>query len=166
MRDIRLQQVVDRAFAMRPTVQMRGMQLPRPIDVVKAPSLSSDDKRTILAAWASDFYAVDSKLALRQLPGTPEPVPIDEFQSALANSMGAEPEMFRLGSAVFCPSRRKRASKCKRRLVRIRTDLPRPVARSCYLICIDDVAAGTGLSSRNRPNSGRGLPLQPALRRS
>jgi hypothetical protein len=42
-----------------------------------------DDKRTILAAWASDFYALDSKPALRQLPGTPEPVSIDEVQSAL-----------------------------------------------------------------------------------
>jgi len=83
MRDIRLQQVVDIAVAMRPTVLMPGMQLRRPIDVVKAPSLSIDDKRAILAAWASDFYAVDSKPALRQLPGTPEPVPIDEVQSAL-----------------------------------------------------------------------------------
>ncbi|RWY79937.1 hypothetical protein EHI44_30650 [Rhizobium leguminosarum] len=68
---------------MGPTVLMRGMRLRRPIDVVKAPSLSIDDKRAILAAWASDFYAVDSKPALRQLPGTPEPVPIDEIQSAL-----------------------------------------------------------------------------------
>lgn len=83
MRDIRLQQVVDIAVAMGPTVLMPGMQLRRPIDVVKAPSLSIDDKRAILAAWASDFYAVDSKPALRQLPGTPEPVPIDEVQSAL-----------------------------------------------------------------------------------
>jgi hypothetical protein len=59
------------------------MQLRRPNDVVKAPSLSIDDKRTILAAWASDFYAVESKPTLRQLPGTPEPVSIDEVQSAL-----------------------------------------------------------------------------------
>jgi hypothetical protein len=83
MRDIRLQQVVNSAVAMGPTVLMRGMQVRRPIDVLKAPSLSTDDKRAILAAWVSDFYAVDSKPALRQLPGTPEPVPIDEVQSAL-----------------------------------------------------------------------------------
>ncbi len=43
----------------------------RPMDVVKAPALSVDDKRTILAAWASDFYAIDSKPALRHIPGTP-----------------------------------------------------------------------------------------------
>lgn len=88
MRDIRLQQVVDIAVAMGPTVLMPGMQLRRPIDVVKAPSLSIDDKRAVLAAWASDFYAVDSKPALRQLPGTPEPVPIDEVQSALVELDG------------------------------------------------------------------------------
>jgi hypothetical protein len=50
---------------------------------VRAPSLSVDDKRAILAAWASDFYAVESKPALRQLPGMPEPVSIDEVQAAL-----------------------------------------------------------------------------------
>jgi hypothetical protein len=58
------------------------MQIRRPIDVVRAPALSIDDKRALLAAWASDFYAVDSKPALRQVPGTPEPVSIDEVQSA------------------------------------------------------------------------------------
>lgn len=88
MRDIWLQQVVDSAVAMGPTVQMRGMQLRPPIDVVKASSLSIDDKRAVLAAWASDFYAVDSKPALRQLPGTPEPVPIGEVQSALVELDG------------------------------------------------------------------------------
>jgi hypothetical protein len=40
-------------------------------------------KRTILAAWASDFYAVRFEPAIRQLPGTPEAVSIDEVQSAL-----------------------------------------------------------------------------------
>lgn len=70
------------AMAMGPTVLLQGMQLQRPIDVVKSPAPSADDKRAILAAWASDYYAVDSKPALRQLPGT-EPVSIDEVQSAL-----------------------------------------------------------------------------------
>ncbi|MDX3977659.1 hypothetical protein [Shinella sp.] len=78
-----LQQSVNNAVAMGPTVLMRGMRLRRPIDVVKAPSLSLDDKRAILAAWASDLYAVESKPALRQLPGTFEAVSIDEVQSAL-----------------------------------------------------------------------------------
>lgn len=67
MKDIMLQRVVDSAVALGPTVLVRGMQVRRPNDVVKAPSLSIDDKRTILAAWASDFYAVESKPTLRQL---------------------------------------------------------------------------------------------------
>lgn len=78
-----LQQAADNAMAMGPTVLLQGMQLRRPIDVVRAPVLSVDDRRTILAAWASDLYAIDSKPALRQLPGTPEPVSIDDVQSAL-----------------------------------------------------------------------------------
>ncbi|TCA59872.1 hypothetical protein [Rhizobium leguminosarum] len=78
-----LQQAACNAMAMGPAVLLQGMQLQRPIDVVRAPALSVDDKRTILAAWASDFYAVDSKPALRQVPGMPEPISIDEVQSAL-----------------------------------------------------------------------------------
>ncbi|SFB56899.1 hypothetical protein SAMN03159496_05204 [Rhizobium sp. NFR07] len=77
-----LQQATNNAMAMGPTVLLQGMQLRRPIDVVRAPTLSVDDRRAILAAWASDFYAVDSKPALRQLPGT-APVSIDEVQAAL-----------------------------------------------------------------------------------
>ncbi len=77
-----LQQAANNAMAMGPTVLAQGMNLKRPTDVVRAPALSVDDKRAILAAWASDFYAVDSKPALRQLPGT-EPVSIDKVQSAL-----------------------------------------------------------------------------------
>ncbi|NGO65965.1 hypothetical protein G6N76_20065 [Rhizobium daejeonense] len=71
------------AAAMGPTVLVQGMQVERPIDVVRATALSADDKRTILASWASDFYAVDSKPAFRHMPGTPEPVSIDEVQAAL-----------------------------------------------------------------------------------
>ena len=78
-----LQRAANNAMAMGPTVLLQGMQLRRPTDVVRASALSIDDKRAILAAWASDFYALDSKPALRQLPGTPDPVSIDDVQSAL-----------------------------------------------------------------------------------
>ena len=83
MENFILQQAVDQAVTMGPAVLMQGMRLRRPSDVVRAPSLSQDDKRAILAAWASDLYAVDSKPALRKLPGTDEPVSIDEVQAAL-----------------------------------------------------------------------------------
>ncbi len=78
-----LQQAIDCAVTIGPAVLMPGMQLQRPIDVLRSPSLSVDDKRAILAAWASEFYAVDSKPAFRRLPGMNEPVSIDEIQSAL-----------------------------------------------------------------------------------
>lgn len=86
-----LQQAANNAMAMGPTVLVQGTQLRRPTDLVKTPSLSTDDKRAILAAWASDFYAVDSKPALRQLPGTPEPISIP---------MSAKPEFDRVSDAV------------------------------------------------------------------
>ncbi|MFJ6322159.1 MULTISPECIES: hypothetical protein [unclassified Rhizobium] len=78
-----LRHAVDCAVTMGPAVLMPGMQLRRPMDVLRSPSISVDDKRAILAAWASDFYAVDSKPAFRQLPGLDELISIDEIQSAL-----------------------------------------------------------------------------------
>jgi hypothetical protein len=77
-----LQHAASSAATMGPTILLQGMQIERPLDVVKASALSADDKRTILASWASDFYA-DSKPAFRHIPGTPEPVSIDEIQAAL-----------------------------------------------------------------------------------
>lgn len=53
------QQAAGNAMAMGPTILLQGIQIERPLDVVKATALSTDDKRTILASWASDFYAVD-----------------------------------------------------------------------------------------------------------
>ncbi|MFJ6322198.1 MULTISPECIES: hypothetical protein [unclassified Rhizobium] len=82
MHDV-LHQAASNAAAIRPTVLLQGMKLRRPFDVARAPALSIDDKRAILAAWASDLYAVDSKPALRQMPGTPEPILIDEVEAAL-----------------------------------------------------------------------------------
>ncbi|WP_223565133.1 hypothetical protein [Agrobacterium tumefaciens] len=78
-----LQQAASNAAAMGPTILRQGMQIERPRDVVKAAGLTVDDKRTILAGWASDYYALDSTPAFRHIPGTPKPVSIDELQAAL-----------------------------------------------------------------------------------
>lgn len=78
-----LKQAVDRAFIMGPAVLMQGMHFRRPSDVVGARSLLQDDKGAILAAWASNLYAVDSKLAVQCLPGSTETVSIGEVQAAL-----------------------------------------------------------------------------------
>lgn len=78
-----LQRAADQAAVMGPAVLVPSLRLCRPIDVVGAPFLSVDDRRAILAAWASDLHAVDSQPSLRHLPGTPGPVSIDEVQAAL-----------------------------------------------------------------------------------
>lgn len=84
MLDALLQKAVNDAVKMGPAVLTNGKsELRHPADILNVPSLSIDDKRAILAAWASDYYAVDSKPALRQIPGLAEPVTIDEVQWAL-----------------------------------------------------------------------------------
>ena len=45
-----LRQAASNAMAMGPTVLVQGIQVERPIDVVRATALSADDKRTILAS--------------------------------------------------------------------------------------------------------------------
>lgn len=77
-----LQRAANQAMAIGPAVLVPGLELRRPIDVARAPSLSLDDRRAILAAWASDLYAVDPQPSLQHLPGTPGPVSIDEVQAA------------------------------------------------------------------------------------
>ncbi|RWY79057.1 hypothetical protein EHI44_31155 [Rhizobium leguminosarum] len=78
-----LHEIAGNATAMRPLVLLPGLRLERPRDVLKARALSIDDKRKILAAWASDFYTVVSNPAFRHIPGTPQPVTIDEISAAL-----------------------------------------------------------------------------------
>lgn len=48
MRDMS-QQAASSAMVMGPMVHLQGMQLPRPIELVRAPTRSVDDKRAILA---------------------------------------------------------------------------------------------------------------------
>ena len=52
-----------------------------PRDVVGDPDLTLNEKRAILASWASDACAVAP--ALRCAPGTKRPVPVDEVLEAL-----------------------------------------------------------------------------------
>lgn len=55
----------------------------RPEDVVKDPALSDDEKREILAAWASDVFAPPDHPGLRWLPGAEDPVPLLEIRDTL-----------------------------------------------------------------------------------
>lgn len=54
-----------------------------PLDVLKDPHLTLSQKREILSSWASDASAVQDEPTLRWLLGTPEPVPLDDVQTAL-----------------------------------------------------------------------------------
>ena len=51
--------------------------------VLKDPKLSSDEKRAILSAWASDMFAVESAPSLRMIPGHAAPLRLSEILSAL-----------------------------------------------------------------------------------
>ena len=47
-----------------------------PSEVLSNDILSASEKRCVLAAWASDAFAVEGKPWLRQLPGSMDPVPV------------------------------------------------------------------------------------------
>jgi hypothetical protein len=55
----------------------------QPRDVVNDPELTLNEKRAILASWASDACAVEAAPALRRAPGGQRPVSIDEILDAL-----------------------------------------------------------------------------------
>jgi hypothetical protein len=54
-----------------------------PQDVVRDPDLTLNEKRAILASWASDACAVEAVPALRRAPGADRPVPVDDVLDAL-----------------------------------------------------------------------------------
>jgi hypothetical protein len=60
----------------------------RPHDVLADASLDVQEKRAILASWASDACAVESMPALRQPPGVQRPVSFDEIMDALMSLDG------------------------------------------------------------------------------
>ena len=54
-----------------------------PRQVVEDPDLTLNEKRAILASWASAACAIEAAPALRQVPGTVQPVRFDEVMDAL-----------------------------------------------------------------------------------
>ena len=54
-----------------------------PDDVLNDAKLSTDEKRVILSSWASDMYVVESHPALRQVPGIPHQLRLDDILAAL-----------------------------------------------------------------------------------
>jgi hypothetical protein len=54
-----------------------------PSEVAKDPDLTLNEKRAILASWASDACAIEAVGTLRCLPGGKRPVHFDEVMDAL-----------------------------------------------------------------------------------
>jgi hypothetical protein len=54
-----------------------------PQHVVNDPDLTLNEKRAILASWASDACAIEAAPELRQAPGTARPVRYDDVMDAL-----------------------------------------------------------------------------------
>jgi len=54
-----------------------------PQDVLAAEHIDKEEKRAILASWASDQFAIESMPILRQYPGTERAVSYDEILGAL-----------------------------------------------------------------------------------
>jgi hypothetical protein len=71
----------------------------KPADVVNDPDLTRNEKRAILASWASDAWAVPAAPALRQPLNSP-PIPIDDILEALKRLDGEELEKPGFGKLV------------------------------------------------------------------
>ncbi len=54
-----------------------------PQDVLHDTRLSSAEKRVILSSWASDMYAVESRPAVRKIPGISREIHLDDILAAL-----------------------------------------------------------------------------------
>ena len=70
-----------------------------PSDVVNDPDLTLDEKRAILAAWASDACAIEAVPGRRRLPGGKRPIPFDEVMVALR---ALDQEAREQGRAAVC----------------------------------------------------------------
>lgn len=91
-----------------------------PNDVLRAVHLSQQEKRAILASWASDQYAVESIPALRHYPGSSGAVTLADVMAAL-KSLDADGEESkapsndqsnkRLDLRCFIPIRRRHRAK-------------------------------------------------------
>jgi hypothetical protein len=61
-----------------------------PDDVIRDEALSLQEKRAILASWASDACAVESSPWLRSWPGSGKSVPVDHILRALVSLDGEQ----------------------------------------------------------------------------
>ena len=72
----------------------------RPSHVVNDPDLTLNEKRAILASWASDACAIEAAPSLRRVPGGKSPVRFDDVMEALF-ALDKEARQKRDGSAPY-----------------------------------------------------------------
>jgi len=96
-----------------------------PHDVVHDPDLTLNEKRAILASWASDACAVEAAPALRRVPGSGHVVSVDEILEALRTldkqagengSSWARRQVRRASIEAFRESRSRREDRTPREL--------------------------------------------------
>jgi hypothetical protein len=88
-----------------------------PRDVLAAEHVGRDEKRAILASWASDISAIESMPALRRYPGMETVVTYDEILEALkALDGGGEPLPAKRPRVLAEPGRNDRRKPRNRRL--------------------------------------------------
>jgi hypothetical protein len=68
----------DRNVRFHPAVHHRS-----PNEVLNDSGLSKPEKRIILSSWASDMFAVESRPALRAVPGMDQPIRLADILAAL-----------------------------------------------------------------------------------
>ena len=78
-----------------------GRFFAHPQDVLRDSTLDRQEKRAILASWASDACAVESMPALRQPPGATEPVSFDAIMDAMRSLDDAEASASLTGGACW-----------------------------------------------------------------
>ncbi|MBB3166508.1 hypothetical protein FHS25_007025 [Rhizobium laguerreae] len=100
---------IDNALPEQPTAAISAAQLLHPArhfnhprDVLAAGDISKQEKRAILASWASDMFAIESIPALRLYPGTAEAVSYDEIIQALKYLDQDDMRTGEQGSSVVC----------------------------------------------------------------
>ncbi|ARQ57492.1 UNVERIFIED_ORG: hypothetical protein GGE64_001099 [Rhizobium etli] len=91
-----------------------------PRDVLTATDISNDEKRAILASWASDIFAIESIPALRLYPGAERAVSYDEILEALKTLDKGDQQSGEQGSSAPSGARRARRHRlAARRLPRL-----------------------------------------------
>jgi hypothetical protein len=73
---------LDTVYSIEPALHAHTIY-EHPRDVLADSRLTKDEKRALLASWASDAAAVPSQPRLRRLPGSHKLVSIDDILSAL-----------------------------------------------------------------------------------